>query len=234
MKKSEQATGWAHADCAHWRVHRRVELRRTGRQGGLQALLAIALTAALVPTASAHVVLVQKVAPAGSYYRAQFMVGHGCEGASTVSVQVDIPEGIPVVRPQPKAGWQLHHETAPLAEPVMVHGKPKTEAIRKVIWSGGSLADQNYDEFGMLLYLATPGILYFRVLQTCERGANDWAEVPVEGVRQRLAFPAAVLHVIDPAAHHGHPGGHHQPGEAVRPGAESGPAPVDAAPHAHH
>lgn len=147
------------------------------------------------PTASAHVVLAQKTAPAGTYYRAQFMVGHGCQGSPTVSLQVDIPDGVPVVRPQPKAGWTLSYQSGPLAEPAMVHGKPKTEGIRRVTWSGGPLPDEQYEEFGMMLFLSKPGRLHFRVLQTCESGANDWAAVPVEG-GPRPALPAATLDVL--------------------------------------
>jgi hypothetical protein len=162
-------------------------------------LLAALGCAALAAPASAHVVLVQKQAPAGSYYRAQFMVGHGCEGSATVSVQVDIPEGVPVARPQPKAGWVLSYETGPLAELAMVHGKPKTEGIRRVTWTGGPLPDEQYEEFGMMLFLAKPGRLHFRVLQTCEKGANDWAGVAVEG-GPKPAFPAATLDVLPAGA----------------------------------
>lgn len=149
------------------------------------------------PTASAHVVLAQKSAPAGTYYRAQFMVGHGCQGSPTVSVQVDIPDGVPVVRPQPKPGWTLSYETGPLAEPALVHGKQRTEGIRRVTWSGGRLPDEQFDEFGMMLFLARPGRLHFRVLQSCESGANDWSGVASEG-GAKPAFPAATLDVLPP------------------------------------
>lgn len=161
------------------------------------------------PTALAHVVLAQKAAPAGTYYRAQFMVGHGCAGSATVAVQVDIPDGVPVARPQPKAGWTLTYESGPLAEPAMVHGKPKTEGIRRVVWRGGPLPDEQYEEFGMMLFLAKPGRLYFRVLQTCETGANDWAGIAAEG-EAKPAFPAATLDVLPTDGGDIHRGHHHQ------------------------
>lgn len=161
------------------------------------ALFGVALLAAS-PFAEAHIVLAQKSAPAGSYYRAQFSVGHGCKGSPTVSVQIDIPDGVPVARPQPKAGWTLTYETALLAEPAMVHGKQKTEGIRRVTWTGGPLPDEQFDEFGMMLYLAKPGRLQFRVLQTCEQGANDWGGA-VDGGPPNPAFPAATLDVFDPS-----------------------------------
>ncbi len=164
------------------------------------AVLSIAsLMAMQAPPASAHVVLVQKTAPAGTYYRAQFMVGHGCEGAPTVSVQVDIPDGVPVVRPQPKPGWVLTYESGPLAEPALVHGKPKSEGIRRVTWTGGPLPDAEYDEFGMLIFLARPGTLRFRVLQTCDRGSNDWHQHARSG-QPKPPYPAAELEVTAPSA----------------------------------
>ena len=175
------------------------------------ALLGLALWT-LAPLAEAHVVLAQKIAVVGSYYRAQFMVGHGCEGSATVSVQVDIPDGVPVARPQPKPGWTLSYETGPLAEPAMVHGKPKTEGIRRVTWIGGPLPNEQYDEFGMMLFLAKPGRLHFRVLQTCEKGSNDWSGVAEEGA-PKPDFPAATLEVLQggvPGRGHPHPHAQHK------------------------
>jgi len=176
------------------------------------------------PLARAHVVLAQKVAPAGSYYRAQFMVGHGCQGSPTVSVQVDIPDGVPVARPQPKPGWTLSYETGPLAEPAVVHGAQKTEGIRRVTWSGGRLPDEQYDEFGMLLFLARPGRLHLRVLQTCEKGSNDWSGVAVEG-GARPAFPAATLDVL--------PAEEAIAGQPPRPLHDAGGQPHDHSQHSH-
>jgi len=217
--------------CGRWPI-------RSWRDPVRSSSLALALLgwACLItaPSAQAHVVLARKAAPAASYYRAQFMVGHGCEGSSTVAVQVDIPDGVPVVRPQPKAGWTLSYQTGPLAEPAMVHGKAKTEAIRRVTWTGGPLPDEQYEEFGMLLYLAKPGRLHFRVLQSCEQGANDWAGVAVEG-GPKPAFPAATLDVVDPHAEHGkyHHGTHH-PREDTRHQHTPAPAGGSAPSHDHH
>jgi hypothetical protein len=47
--------------------------------------------------------------------------------------------------------------------------------------TGGPLPDQQLDEFGMMLFLAKPGRLHFRVLQTCESGSDDGSAVEVEG-----------------------------------------------------
>lgn len=177
------------------------------RPAALLAVLASTLAVLAATTAQAHVVFTEKTAAVGTYHRTRLVIGHGCEGSSTVAVQVDIPDGIAVARPQPKPGWTVKTETGPLASPATVHGKTVTEGVRRVVWRGGPLPDSQFDEFGLMLMPQTAGTLHFRVLQTCERGAIDWSEVPGAG-GGHLKAPTAVLEVVDPAAadsHAGHP-----------------------------
>lgn len=62
-----------------------------------------------------------------------------------------------------------------------------------------ALPDTWYDEF--VLRGTTPqqaGPLWFKVLQTCEKGQNDWSEVPASGTSTHgLKTPAVLLEVID-------------------------------------
>jgi uncharacterized protein YcnI len=51
--------------------------------------------------ASAHVVLEQRSAAAGSNYRAAFRVGHGCDGLATTGISVRIPAGVKGAKPCP-------------------------------------------------------------------------------------------------------------------------------------
>lgn len=165
------------------------------------ASLACALL--LAPTSGAHVVLEQKSAPAGSYYRGLFRVGHGCEGSATTSITVRIPEGVQNAKPAPKPGWTLERKLEKLATPISHHGKTVTERVAEVTWRGGPLADEHYDEFIMQIQLPpSAGALWFRVLQQCESGRIDWSEVPVSGTSTRgLKAPAALLEVTPaPAA----------------------------------
>jgi uncharacterized protein YcnI len=166
------------------------------------------------PGAHAHIVLEQKSATAGSYHKATFMVGHGCDGSPTTGIEIEMPEPMAVVKPMPKPGWQLVTRTAPPAVPLSLHGQPVTEAVSRVIWKGGSLPDSQYDEFVLLLQLSKrSGPLYFKVMQSCETGRSDWVEIPAdsqvagESGRQggRLKWPAPVLEVqpaVAPAHHH--------------------------------
>lgn len=185
----------------------------------IPVILATACMLAAAGKASAHVVLAQRAAPVSSYYKASFQVGHGCEGSATIAIRVDIPDGIAVAKPQPKPGWHVTTERGPLTQFATVHGKTVTEGVRSITWRGGPLADDQFDEFGaMLLLPAQPGRLHFRVLQTCEQGAIDWAGMPEPGGDHPRA-PAATLDVFDPAEdgaddrhaqsarhHHGHIG----------------------------
>lgn len=163
--------------------------------------LSLLLAAASV---HAHIVLEQKSATAGSYHKATFMVGHGCDGSPSTGIDIEMPEAMAVVKPMPKAGWQLSTQTAPLAVPMSLHGRLITETVSRVSWTGGSLADGHYDEFVLLLQLPKrAGPLYFKVAQLCESGRSDWVEIPATG-KERLKLPAPVLDVqpAAPAHHH--------------------------------
>lgn len=171
-------------------------------------IICICLASALLLLASgvgAHIVLEQKSATAGSYYKATFMVGHGCDGSSTTGIDIEMPEPMAVVKPMPKPGWQLTTQTAPLAAPMSLHGRPITETVSRVSWKGGPLPDSHYDEFVMLLQLPRrAGALYFKVAQSCESGHSDWVEIPVKGQTGRMQLPAPVLELQPavPAHHH--------------------------------
>ena len=147
------------------------------------ATAAIGFTA--VP-ALAHVTLEVAEAPVGSTYKAVFRVPHGCEGKPTNVVRVRIPEGVIAVKPQPKAGWTLDKVRGPYEGAYDYYGTEMTEGVKEIVWSGGNLGDDEYDEFVLRAYL-TPGLaagstLYFPVVQECPEGAVErWIEVPADG-----------------------------------------------------
>jgi uncharacterized protein YcnI len=159
-----------------------------------------------VPAAQAHIVLEQKTAPAASYYKAVFMVGHGCAGAATTAITIDIPDGVVSIKPSPKPGWELKARVETLAKPYELHGKTFTEGVTQVAWTGGPLADANYDEFVMLTRLPdAPGKVYFRIIQTCEQGETRLEEIPAEGKTTRdYKSPAAQLEILPTQEHKHH------------------------------
>jgi len=147
-------------------------------------LPAVALLAASAP-AFAHVTLETQEAPVGAVYKAVLRVPHGCEGSPTVKIRVQIPEGVIAVKPMPKPGWTLETVKGKYAASYDYYGTPTSEGVKEVVWSGGRLPDEFYDEFvfrGTLTAGLTPGAhLYFPVVQECETGVDRWIEIPAEG-----------------------------------------------------
>ena len=141
---------------------------------------------ALVQAASAdaHVVADPNEGPAGGYFRTALRVSHGCGEAATVAVRVKIPEGVVSAKPQAKPGWTVEIVRRRLAEPADAgHGKTVSAVVDEIVWRGGSLPADQFDEFGLALKLPRqPGrILYFPTVQECEAGALRWTAVPKAG-----------------------------------------------------
>jgi uncharacterized protein YcnI len=172
--------------------------------------LVLALTLFSVATASfAHIVLDEPAALAGRGYKAALRVGHGCNGSPTTAIKVLIPVGFQGAKPMPKAGWTLSTTVAKLAKPYDSHGRTITEDVAEISWTASSkdswLPDAWFDEFVLRGGLSTDaGAMWFKVLQTCEKGRNDWVQVPTSGISTRgLKAPAALLEIIEsgPAGH---------------------------------
>jgi periplasmic copper chaperone A len=149
-------------------------------------LAAAVLVAALTgSSASAHITLEKREAAIGSPYKAVFVVPHGCAGSATIKIRVQIPEGVVAVKPMPKAGWNLDVVRGKYASEYDVHGAKLTEGVKEVVWSGGKLPDEFYDEFVISTFL-TAGLkpntmLYFPTVQECEQGISRWIDIPAEG-----------------------------------------------------
>lgn len=147
----------------------------------MRKLLLPLLVAAAVP-AFAHVTLPPGGASAGSDYEAVFRVGHACKDTSaTTGITVRLPDGFSMAEAQPRAGWTL------------------AANAREVSWTaaaGAGLPEKEKAEFivrGKLT--ATPGTLWFKVLQSCGKGSADWAQIPA-GASDKPDFPAARLEVL--------------------------------------
>jgi uncharacterized protein YcnI len=149
-------------------------------------LLMTGLAAAIITSsASAHITLENRQATPGSHYKAVFAVPHGCAGSATIRIRVQIPEGVIAVKPMPKAGWSVETVKGKYPTGYDYHGTNLSEGVREVVWSGGKLPDDNYDEFVLSTFL-TGGLkpnttLYFPVVQECEQGTSRWIDIPQEG-----------------------------------------------------
>jgi uncharacterized protein YcnI len=132
----------------------------------------------------AHVTLEGRQATIGTWYKAVFAVPHGCAGSATTKIRVQIPDGVIDVKPMPKPGWNVEVVKGKYAAPFDFHGAKVSEGAKEVVWSGGRLADDNYDEFVISTYLTAilkpDTVLYFPTVQECEQGVNRWIDIPAD------------------------------------------------------
>ncbi len=163
------------------------------------------LTAAVVSLwsvgAAAHVVTMPRTAEAGRPVALAFWVPEGCTGEATTALSIDIPEGIVFAKPQPKAGWTVQLDHAPLADPIINEGVVQKERVTRITWSGGpAIPDSQFEQFTVLLRLpATAGPLRFPAVQTCAVGEKRWVEIPSAANAQTgLRYPAPTLTVTEP------------------------------------
>ena len=152
--------------------------------------LAACIALAGTGSAFAHVSLPPGGATAGSEYEAAFRVGHACEGAkSTTGITVRLPTGFAFTDAQARKGWKLE---AP----------PAGDNGGEVRWTAenpqAALPTGERAEFVVRGKLpATPGVLWFKVLQNCDVGSADWAQIPASGTSTTgLDSPAARLDVL--------------------------------------
>jgi copper(I)-binding protein len=147
----------------------------------------IALAGLAASAAFAHVSLEEPRGEAGRPYRAVLRIGHGCDKSPTTSVAARVPTGFLSAKPEARPGWTLsmQGDTATW-----------TAATREA-----ALPDGQRGEFviaGTLPQAAGP--LWFKVLQTCEQGSLDWAQVPAEGTSTGGSkTPAVLLQVLSTA-----------------------------------
>ncbi len=168
-----------------------------------KTIVAVSLLGLTAGTALAHVTLETGEAHVGGAYKAVFRVPHGCAGKPTVALRVKIPEGVIVAKPMPKPGWTLEKVKGKYARTYDYYGTPTGEGVTEIAWKGGSLADDEYDEF-MLRAFLTPDLkagseLYFPVVQECEGGVTErWIEVPAAGqTGDDLELPAPGVKLLD-------------------------------------
>ena len=117
--------------------------------------LAVAILSITAASAVAHVTLETGEAHVGGNYKAVLRVPHGCEGKPMILIKVQIPEGVISAKPQPKAGWTIEKIKGPYAKEYDYYETKVSEGVKELIWRGGSLADDEYDEFVMRVYLTT-------------------------------------------------------------------------------
>ena len=151
-----------------------------------RAELAAALIVTLSTTvALAHATLDRKEASPNAGYRGVVQITHGCDGQPTNRVSVTIPEGVIGAKPFPKPGWTVTTQKGPYAKAYPYYHGDISEGVKSITWSGGSLPDDEVDEFTFLARVSdafAPGsTVYFPIEQDCAAGNYRWTEIPAAG-----------------------------------------------------
>lgn len=172
--------------------------------GATAGLMALGLGAA-----SAHVEATPTGTAAGSYSLVTFSVGHGCKGSPTTSVKITLPEELNSVTPTVNPNWTISESTEKFTTPkTLADGSKITARTSAVTYTAKTPLDPHQrDTFTLSLQVPnTAGkTLYFPALQTCEKGATDWKDVPAAGASEdSVANPAPSLTVTAATAASGH------------------------------
>ncbi|MEV4120506.1 YcnI family protein [Micromonospora sp. NPDC049645] len=176
------------------------------------AAAALAFTAAATAVlgfagpASAHVTVNPKEATQGGYARVAFRVPNESDSASTVKLEVVLPENAPLgsVSTMPVPGWTVAVEKRKVDPPIEVHGSPITEAVSKLTWTASGDAGVKpgqFQEFPVSMGpLPQVDSMVFKVLQTYSDGnISRWIDEPAPGAEEP-EHPAPVLTLAAAAA----------------------------------
>lgn len=157
--------------------------------------------------ASAHVTVNPNTATQGGFAALTFRVPNEKATASTVGLEVQLPEDAPVasVSLKPVPGWTAQVERRTLDTPVTVHGAQVTEVVGKITWTAGPGSEIGPGQFQEFVISVGPlpevDQMVFKALQHYSDGDTvRWIDEPQEGVE--LEHPAPVLRLA-PAAGQG-------------------------------
>ena len=167
----------------------------------LSLALTLGALVALPGTAAAHATLESSTAAANSTFTAVIRIGHGCDGAATDRLTVELPDGVIAAKPMPKAGWTLATEIGAYDKTYDYYGTPMAEGVRRIVWSEGSLSDAFYDEFvfrARITDLPDGTELPIRVTQSCGDAQVAWTEIAAPRQDPHdLPHPAPVLKITE-------------------------------------
>jgi uncharacterized protein YcnI len=157
---------------------------------------------ATASAASAHVTI-PNPGEQGGFSIVTLSVPNERPDASTTSLRVQLPqdEALTFVSVQPKPGWTVETTMRTLDAPVEAFGKPVTEVVDTVTWSGGQIEPGQFDTFSLSVGVLPEGVdeLAFPAIQTYSSGEEvAWIEsTPASG--EEPEHPAPVLALEAPA-----------------------------------
>jgi uncharacterized protein len=179
------------------------------RRLAVLAVTAVLALGALSGVASAHVTVDPGSAPRGGYATLTFRVPTEDDTASTVKLQVVLPDPatapVASLRVQPHPGWSYEVGTTHLATPAQSDDGPVSDVVTQVTWTadtpGDGIAPGEFDEFRISLGPLPTKVasLTFKALQTYSDGdVVSWIQAAAPGGAEP-EHPAPVLRLTDPS-----------------------------------
>ena len=150
------------------------------------AALGVALTLMLAAPALAHVSVDPSTAAKGGFAKLSLQVPNEMDSANTVKVDVKFDENHPLasVSVKPKAGWTPQVIKTTLKTPLQTDDGQVTEAVSEIVWSGGTIAPGQFDEFEVSVgpLPSDIDVLLFPTVQTYSDGTVvSWIQQAFEG-----------------------------------------------------
>lgn len=205
-------------------------LRRT-----LNASLAAAATAGLMTlglgSAAAHVHVSPDETAAGASSNLTFDFSHGCDASPTTQVAITLPDELNDATPNAHPGWDVQKVEEDLAEPrTLPDGASITKRVSQIVYTAKTPVPDGVKD-SLTISVTVPeaegSTLAFPVLQTCEQGATDWAEIPAEGKDPHELESPAPSFAVTAASAEGHGHGEEQAEDSASGDAAAEPASAD-------
>lgn len=157
-------------------------LRRLTVVGAAAAVAVLAVPA----VASAHVTANPNTAQQGGYATISFQVPNERDNASTTQLEVDFPADHPLASVATRAvpGWTAQVQTTPLAHPITTDDGQVTEAVSKIVWTGGKIPPGQFEKFDVSMgpLPTDTNQLVFKALQTYDSGeVVRWIDTAAPG-----------------------------------------------------
>jgi uncharacterized protein YcnI len=173
----------------------------------LKLLGAAGLTAALVvgvaAPAFAHVTTdPDSATKGGTDLTLGFRVPNEEDAAGTTQVEIDFPTDHPIlgVLPAPVPGWTARVTNQTLNPPVQTDDGPVSQAVSQIIWSGGTIAPGQFQEFPVLAQTLPKDVdqVVFKAIQTYSNGdVVRWID-PVQPGQKAPDHPTPILALTAP------------------------------------
>src|ERR1051326_1770135 len=166
------------------------------RTAVLLSTAAVSLVAAAT-VASAHVTVNPNTAQQGAYTKVSFRVPNEEKDQATTSLEIDLPADPPIasVSVKPVPGWTATATAGELATPIKTDDGDVTQAVTKIVWTGGKIDPGQFQEFDVSLGPLPKDAdqLVFKALQTYSDGnIVRWIDVPQAG-QAETGPPAPLL-----------------------------------------